>query len=138
MFPGFRPADVTDEHRKAIGAYVDLEANVTEKLLGVHCSARRALLGLRRERLGKGSLRYDFTPSFALRGSVQNGFRAPSLQQQFFRTTSTNFIGGVPFDITTFPVSDPVAVALGAKSLDPEKSLNFSLGTVDPRRRARR
>ena len=58
---------------------------------------------------GKLAARYDFNDAFALRGSVQNGFRAPSLQQQFFTTTSTNFIGGVPFDITTFPVTDPVA-----------------------------
>ena len=49
---------------------------------------------------------------------MQNGFRAPSLQQQFFATTSTNFINGVPFDITTFPATDPVAAALGAKPLD--------------------
>jgi iron complex outermembrane receptor protein len=61
---------------------------------------------------------------------VQNGFRAPSLQQQYFATTSTNFINGVPFDITTFPVTDPVAVALGAQPLDAETSVNFSLGAV--------
>ena len=52
---------------------------------------------------------------------MQNGFRAPSLQQQYFSTTSTNFINGVPFDITTFPVNDPVAIALGAQPLDAEE-----------------
>jgi iron complex outermembrane receptor protein len=36
----------------------------------------------------------------------------------------------VPFDITTFPATDPVAQALGAKQLDAEKSLNYSLGFV--------
>ncbi len=65
-----------------------------------------------------------------MRGSVQNGFRAPSLQQQFFTTTSTNFINGVPFDITTFRVDDPIAQALGAESLDAEKSTNFAVGAV--------
>jgi iron complex outermembrane receptor protein len=79
---------------------------------------------------GKLAGRYDFTESFALRGSVQNGFRAPSLQQQFFATTSTNFINGVPYDITTFPATDPVAQALGAQPLDAETSVNFSLGAV--------
>ena len=73
--------------------------------------ARRALFGLRRATSPASSRRATTSPSrFALRGSVQNGFRAPSLQQQFFATTSTNFINGVPFDITTFPVTDPVAV----------------------------
>jgi outer membrane receptor protein involved in Fe transport len=79
---------------------------------------------------GKLAARYDFTESFALRGSVQNGFRAPSLQQQYFATTATNFINGVPFDIATLPATDPVAEALGAKPLDAETSVNFSLGSV--------
>jgi len=130
VFPGFRPADITDENREAVGAYIDLEANVTEKLLASAAIRGEHYSDFGENLSGKLSARYDFSPAFALRGSVQNGFRAPSLQQQFFRTTSTNFIGGVPFDITTFPVSDPVAVALGAKPLDAEKSLNFSLGTV--------
>jgi iron complex outermembrane receptor protein len=65
-----------------------------------------------------------------LRASGSTGFRAPSLQQQFFATTSTNFISGVPFEISTFPVSDPIAIALGAKSLEPEKSKNLSIGAV--------
>jgi iron complex outermembrane receptor protein len=130
VFPGFRPENEVDESREAIGAYIDLEANITEKLL--------ASIALRGEHYsdfgdnlsGKISARYDFTDSFALRGSVQNGFRAPSLQQQFFATTSTNFIGGVPYDITTFPVTDPVARALGARKLDAETSRNFSIGAV--------
>ena len=42
------------------------------------------------------------------------------LQQQFFATTATNFIGGAAFDITTFPATDPVAVALGARLTEPE------------------
>ena len=87
---------------------------------------------------GKLAARYDFNDMFALRGSVQNGFRAPSLQQQFFTTTSTNFINGVPFDVTTFPVTDPVAIALGAQPLDAEESINYSLGARHPLRRTQR
>jgi iron complex outermembrane receptor protein len=75
-------------------------------------------------------MRYDFADAFALRGSVQNGFRAPSLQQQYFATTSTNFIGGLPVDIATFPATSPIPAALGAHSLTAEKSVNFSIGSV--------
>jgi iron complex outermembrane receptor protein len=130
VFPGFRPANATDAHRNAVGAFVDVEANVTDKLLasaavrGEHYSDFGSNLS------GKLSARYDFTKTFALRGSVQNGFRAPSLQQQNFTSTSTNFINGVPFEITTFKPTDPVAVALGAKPLKAEKSTNFSVGAV--------
>ena len=79
---------------------------------------------------GKLAARYDFNDAFALRGSVQNGFRAPSLQQQFLTTTSTNFINGIPFDITTFRVDDPIARALGSQDLDAETSLNYAAGAV--------
>ena len=130
VFAGFRPSNEVDEDRTAVGAYVDLEANVTEKFLASVALRGESYSDFGENLSGKFSARYDFTDTFALRGSVQNGFRAPSLPQQFFATTSTNFIDGVPFDITTFPVSDPIAVALGAKELDAEESINMSLGAV--------
>jgi iron complex outermembrane recepter protein len=130
VFPGFRPANEVDEDRTAVGVYVDLEANLTDKLLGSAAVRYEDYSDFGDSISGKLAARYDFTESFALRGSLQNGFRAPSLQQQYFATTSTNFINGVPFDITTFPVSDPVAQALGARPLDAEESVNISLGAV--------
>jgi len=130
VFPGFRPENAVDEDRTAVGAYVDLEANVTERLLASVALRAEDYSDFGSNLSGKLAARYDFNPSFALRGSVQNGFRAPSLQQQYFATTSTNFIDGVPFDIATFPVDDPVAKALGAKPLDAEESVNVALGAV--------
>lgn len=130
VFPGFRPANESNTHRTAIGAFVDLEANLSKELLASVAVRGEHYSDFGESLAGKLALRYDFTPAFALRGSVQNGFRAPSPQQQNFTTTSTNFINGVPFEITTFKPNDPVAVALGAKPLDAEKSLNASLGAV--------
>ena len=130
VFPGFRPENAVDEDRTAIGAYIDLEANVTDKLLASVALRAEDYSDFGSNLSGKLAGRYDFNESFALRGSVQNGFRAPSLQQQYFATTSTNFINGVPYDITTFPATDPVAEALGAQPLDAETSVNFSLGAV--------
>jgi iron complex outermembrane recepter protein len=130
VFPGFRPSNVTDQDRNAVGAYVDLEANLTEKLLGSIAVRAEDYSDFGSNVTGKLAVRYDFTDAFALRAAVQNGFRAPSLQQQYFTATSTNFVGGVPFDVTTFPVSDPVARALGATDLDAEESQNYSLGAV--------
>jgi iron complex outermembrane receptor protein len=130
VFPGFRPENEVDEDREAVGAYIDLEANITQKFLASVAVRGEHYSDFGDNLSGKISARYDFTDTFALRGSVQNGFRAPSLQQQYFATTSTNFIGGVPFDITTFPATDPVAQALGATELDAETSENFSIGAV--------
>ncbi|MBU6212669.1 MAG: TonB-dependent receptor [Gammaproteobacteria bacterium] len=130
VFPGFRPGNVVNEHRSAVGAYLDLEANLTENFLGSAAIRVEEYSDFGNNVSGKISGRYDFSDAFALRASVSSGFRAPSLQQQYFATTSTNFINGIPFDITTFPVSDPVAVALGAKPLEAEESMNFSVGAV--------
>jgi len=130
VFPGFRPSNEVDAHRNAIGAFVDLEANVTPELLASVAVRGERYSDFGNSLAGKLALRYDFNPNFAVRGAIQNGFRAPSPQQQNFTATSTNFINGVPFEITTFRPDDPVAVALGAKPLDAEKSINASLGAV--------
>ncbi|MFN7784608.1 MAG: TonB-dependent receptor plug domain-containing protein [Lysobacterales bacterium] len=130
VFPGFRPSNEVDEDRQAVGIYLDLEANITEKLLGSAAVRLENYSDFGFNSTGKVALRYDFTEAFALRGSAQTGFRAPSVQQQYFTATSTNFINGVPFDITTFPVDSAEARALGAQPLEAEESVNFSLGAV--------
>ena len=130
VFPGFRPSNEVGADRDAVGVYIDLETNLTDALLVSAAARAESYSDFGDTATGKLSARYDFNDMFALRGSVQNGFRAPSLQQQFFATTSTNFIDGVPFEITTFPVSDPVAIALGAQPLKAEESINYSVGAV--------
>jgi len=130
VFPGFRPSNEVDAHRSAVGAFVDLEANVTPEFLASVAVRAEHYSDFGNSLAGKLSGRYDFSKSVALRGAIQNGFRAPSPQQQNFTATSTNFINGVPFEITTFKPTDRVAVALGAKPLEAEKSVNASLGAV--------
>lgn len=130
VFPGFRPSNEVNESRNAIGAYIDVEAELTLDWLVSGAIRFEDYSDFGNTVTGKVATRYDVTEDFALRASIQNGFRAPSLQQQYFTATSTNFINGIPFDITTFPVNDPVAQALGARSLEPEESINFSVGAV--------
>lgn len=130
VFPGFRPRDERDASRKAYSAYADIEANITDKLLASAAVRGEHYTDFGNSWSGKLAGRYNFTPDFALRGSVQNGFRAPSPQQQYFTSTAINFINGVPYDIMTLKPSDPAAISLGAKPLDAEKSTNLSLGAV--------
>lgn len=66
-------------------------------------------------RAGTISGRYDINEVFAVRGAISTGFRAPSLQQEFFTASSTNFIDGVPFEVGTFPATSDAAIALGAQ-----------------------
>jgi iron complex outermembrane receptor protein len=131
VFPGFRPSNAVNEDRTAVGAYIDLEANLTQALLASIAVRGETYSDFGENLSGKLSLRYDFNEHFALRSTVQNGFRAPSLQQQFFQTTSTNNIPGVGLvEVTTFPATDPIARVLGARDLDAEESQNFSVGAV--------
>jgi iron complex outermembrane receptor protein len=130
VFPGFRPANAVDTSRSSFAAFTDLEANLTPEFLASVAIRGEHYTDFGNSLAGKFAGRYDFNKQFALRGSVQNGFRAPSPQQQNFTSTSTNFIDGVPYEITTFKPTDPVAVALGAQPLKAEKSVNLSLGGV--------
>ena len=130
VFPGFRPDDAGTFDRHSYSAYLDLEADIGERLTLGFAARAEEYSDFGSTTSGKASFRYAFTDGVAVRATASTGFRAPSLQQQFFRSTATNFIGGVPFDIRTFRVNDPAAVALGAESLKAEESTNLSLGLV--------
>jgi len=130
VFPGYTPDNVVDKGRHSTGAFIDLETNLTDKLLTSVAARAEHYSDFGSNYTGKLAARYDFAPEFALRGSVQNGFRAPSPQQQYYTSTSMTFIDGVAYNIATFRPTDAAAVALGAKPLDAEKSVNFSLGAV--------
>ena len=41
---------------------------------------------------GKVSARYEFNPGYAIRGSLSNGFRAPSLQQTSYSSILPNYV----------------------------------------------
>ena len=134
-FGGFPTSARRDVDRNSVAAYVELD---TDPLPGwtTTVAARVERFSDFGEALsGKFATRFEITPGFAVRGAISNGFRAPSLQQQFFTTVSTNFISGVAVDILTLGVSDPVAQRLGARALKAEKSTNLSVGaTLNPLR----
>jgi iron complex outermembrane receptor protein len=134
-FPGIPLSARTDESRSSYAAYVELDTDITEGLTTTVAGRFEHFSDFGNTINGKLAVRYEFVPGYALRGSISNGFRAPSLHQQYFTTTSTNFIAGLPVDISTLPVSSPVARALGSSDLEPEKSLNLSVGaTANPLR----
>jgi iron complex outermembrane receptor protein len=128
VFPGFRPSDVTNQTRTNISAYLDIETDPVERFTVGLAGRFESYSDFGALLTGKFSTRYEITPGLAIRGAVSTGFRAPSLQQSFFRSTATNFINGLPYDISTFPVSSDAAKAFGAKPLKPETSLNLSAG----------
>lgn len=132
---GFMPDDAGTHARSNQAVHVDLSTDFSERL--------GSAIALRQEHYSdfgnnfswKASSRFAFTDALALRATVATGFRAPSLQQSFYSSTSVNYINtgqgpAVLFAIRTFPGDDPAAVALGAQALLPEKSASYNLGFV--------
>jgi iron complex outermembrane receptor protein len=127
-FPGFRPEDVTDESRHAAGAYVDVETQVGDRFLLAAAARFEHYSDFGDAQIGKLASSYEINRGLLLRGSISGGFRAPSLQQQYFSSTITNFVQGVPIDIVIAPSGSPIALAAGVSNLRQEKSRNASLG----------
>ena len=134
-FPGIPDNARTNAKRHSYSAYAEVDTDPVDGLTTTLAGRYEHYSDFGSTWNGKAAARWEIVRGYALRGSVSTGFRAPSLHQQFFTTTSTNFIGGLPVDISTVAVDSPVAQALGSKRLKPEKSLNLSIGaTANPLR----
>jgi len=129
-FPGFQPQNAVSVSRRNVGAYVALEGKVLDQLTLSGAVRQEHYSDFGNNTSGKVSFRYEATPWLAFRGSAESGFRAPSLQQEFFTSTASLFVNTVQFDTGTFPATSAPATALGGKALEAEKSKNYSLGAV--------
>ena len=135
VFPGFRPDNAVDISRNNKSVYIDAEGDVLQQLRIGLAGRYENFSDFGSTTNGKLTLRYSPAKPLIFRGAASTGFRAPSLGQSFFSAVSTNFLRDasgnvVPFQIWTAPVGSPIAVALGAKPLQPEKSRNYSGGVV--------
>jgi iron complex outermembrane recepter protein len=128
VFPGFQPNDAVSKSRNNVAGYIDLEANVTRALVLGVAGRTEHYNDFGSTADYKITARLEPTRGVAFRAAYSSGFRAPSLGQSWFSSTATNFVAGVPTDNRTFPVSHPVAIALGASPLEPETSHNTSAG----------
>ncbi|HEX2764325.1 MAG TPA: TonB-dependent receptor [Allosphingosinicella sp.] len=132
-FPGIPASSATDAARHSYSAYAELDTDPVKGVTTTLAGRYEHYSDFGDTWNGKFAARVEPIEGFALRGSISTGFRAPSLHQQYFTTTSTNFIAGLPVDISTLAVNSPVALALGSQPLKPEKSLNLSFGaTANP------
>lgn len=129
-FPGFNPPSPIDESRNAWSAFIDAELHVTPALSLGAAARYEDYNDFGDEVTGKISMRFKPTSVIAFRATGSTGFRAPSLQQQYFSTVSSQSSGGVLVNVGTFAVDDPVSRALGAQSLKAETSEHVSAGIV--------
>lgn len=133
---GFPPQAAGDFKRDNISGYVNIEQKIVEGFdIGLAGRYER-YSDFGSTTTGKASVRVEPIDGIAVRGTASTGFRAPTLQQQFYASSSTIGVLLPGATVTTLapvralPVGDPVAVALGAQPLTPERSTNYSLGVV--------
>lgn len=128
---GLPPQDVVDYTRDVTGAYLGLEAQVTDELQLGLVGRLEDYSDFGSTSTGKISARYDFNPEFALRSSFSSGYRAPALGQSGYAATGIQAGTGLAFVETRgLPVDSDAARALGATDLKPEKSDDISVGFV--------
>jgi len=127
-FPGYSPEFSDVYERDSYALYVDLEKDVTDKLLLKGALRYEDYSDFDSELVGQIAMQYDITDTIGLRGSIGTGFRAPTPGQQGTTNVSTRLPNGIPVATGLFPASSIVAQALGATDLKPETSTNYTLG----------
>ena len=129
-FPGLSPTYAGTFDRGSYAGYVDLETRLLDQLslglAGRYEDYERVGDTLN----GKVAARWQFLTDWAVRGSVGSGFRAPTVGQANIRNVTTTFINGRLADEATLSPTDPIAQQKGGRRLEPEKSVNYSVGTV--------
>jgi iron complex outermembrane recepter protein len=123
---GFAPATASDSSRNIVAAYVDLSTYFTTQWQVDLAGRFERYQDVGSGKTGKISTRYDFIPQLGVRGSVSNGYHAPTLAQEHYASSSmapTSASGLLPVDSVG-------ARLLGAPALRPEKSVNYSVGIV--------
>jgi iron complex outermembrane receptor protein len=125
-FAGYSPADAGGYSRTNYGGYFDVAtkpiANLTVDVAGRY--ENYSDFGSTED--GKVTARYDFSPMIAVRGTISDGFRAPTLAEEHY--TGLN-VG--PTSVSgQFAPNSSGAQQVGFPSLRPEQSINYSAGFV--------
>lgn len=135
-FPGFNPPVPVHPDRVAFSTFVDGSLSLIEGLDVGLAGRYEHYSDFGSHITGKGSIFWRPATVFALRGTASTGVRAPSLQQQYYSSVSSQFIAPTSANPTGLvlvrnaAVDDPIARALGATTLKEESSRNFSGGIV--------
>ena len=129
-FAGFQPGDAGVHTVKAYGAYIDVESDVSERLLLGGALRYENYPDYGNTLDGKIAARLQVADNVALRGAVSTGFRVPTAGQANLRNVTTEFQAGKLADIATLPPTNPVAQRKGATALTPEESVNTTFGIV--------
>jgi len=131
-FPGFSQLIAGDWDRENIAVYIDLEADVTDRLLLGAALRWEDFDDFGSTLNGKFSARFDVTDWLGLRATYSTGFRAPTPGQSNAFNVSTTFdleLGDL-INEGVVPPTNPVSQTRGGTELEEEESTNISAGFV--------
>ena len=125
-YPGFQGSDAGTHSRKNYAAYLDFALSPIQDLQVDVAGRFEHYTDFGDAQVGKITARYDIIPEFAIRGTISTGFRAPTIQEEFYSATNVSPTSA----IVQLPPNSPSAALLGVKPLQPEASTNYSAGFV--------
>jgi len=129
-FPGNSPQFTNVFQRNSFALYGELSGDVTDALFMQGAVRYENYDDFDSEVLFQLAGRLVLTDNWNARASIGTGFRAPTPGQQGTVNVSTRLPDGIPIATGLFPAGGPVAQALGATPLKPEKSNNFTIGVT--------
>jgi iron complex outermembrane recepter protein len=125
-FPGYAPFQALAKSRKNYAEYIDLSVSPIKDLQLDVAGRHENYTDFGDAQVGKITARYDITPEIAVRGTIASGFRAPTLQEEYYNATNVSPTSA----IVQIGPNSPAAQIEGIQKLKPESSANFSAGLV--------
>ena len=137
-FPGFSNDIAGDFDRKNGAGYIDLTTDIIQPWTVQLAGRVESFDTFGTQGVIKASTRLGLSDFFgggygtkvAIRGAIGTGFRAPSAGQGNVSNITTEAQGNILRNIGTIPPTNPIAVEVGGKELEPETSLNITGGLV--------
>lgn len=125
---GSNPSNVVNEDRHSFAVYGEAEANFTDWLLVDGALRYEHYSDFGSTANFKVASRIKLARNLNFRMAGATGFRAPSMAQMYYNTTSTLLLNGIGRKVGLFRNDSQVAEALGIPTLKEEKSRSFSAG----------
>ncbi len=133
-YNGTRPENAGTWDRANVAVYGDVEVHGVDNdwTVGAAVRIENFYDSFGTTMNSKLSGRYGFTDEFAVRAAVSSGFRAPTPGQQNVLNVTTEFDYEINDLVNngTIPSTSPIAALRGGGPLQPEESINYSVGTV--------
>ncbi len=129
-FPGYKPSAAGEYSSRNSALYVQASLPFSERFLVDAAVRFEDYQSFGSTTNFKVAGHYSLTDDFALRGSVNSGFRAPTVGQSNVTLVRTELSAGQLIDIALLPPTNPIAQELEATALSPEESFSYTLGGV--------